>query len=85
MTLYRNNIGLFCNGCGKAIPQEKGIPLEDSLLVEKTWGYFSSRDGRKIRFRLCEDCVDKMTKDFAVPPEESEETELFPSEFLEEV
>ena len=53
---------VICNGCGKEIPMETA----DHFHGEKTWGYFSEKDGRQDSFDLCEACYDKMTAAFAV-------------------
>lgn len=85
MTLYNKKESfLLCNGCGRKIPILLGDRQEDFLSVDKTWGYFSKRDGIRMRFHLCEDCVNRMIRDFAIAPEQTEETELFPPVFPEE-
>ncbi|MBQ9885738.1 MAG: hypothetical protein IJM37_02575 [Lachnospiraceae bacterium] len=60
----------FCNCCGRKIVNE------DFLEVEKEWGYFSSKDGEKISFDLCEKCFDKITADFKIKPQTGTVTEL---------
>ena len=69
---------VVCNRCGREIPVREGIPREDFLSVDKTWGYFSSKDGVRVRFVLCEDCVAAVTAEFRIPPAQVRETELFP-------
>ena len=44
--------------------------------VDTTWGYFSGKDLEKHEFDLCEECYDRITLSFAVPPEISEDTEV---------
>ena len=39
---------IICDACGREI--------------EKTWGYFSEKDGRQDSFDICEKCYDKMLK-----------------------
>ena len=51
-----------CNGCGREIPCETA----DHFHGEKTWGYFSEKDGRQDSFDLCEDCYDKMVENFKI-------------------
>lgn len=75
---------LVCNRCGRRIPVLKGIPQEDIVTVDKSWGYFSAKDGVRIRFDLCEDCVEAITAGFQIPPEQEQETELFPAFLPEE-
>ena len=53
---------VVCNGCGREIPLESA----DHFHGEKTWGYFSEKDGRQDHFDLCEACYDKMVSDFIV-------------------
>ena len=53
---------IICNGCGREIP----LDTADCFHGEKTWGYFSEKDGRQDSFDLCEACYDKMTAAFAV-------------------
>ena len=57
---------VICNGCG----QEISLTSADYFHGEKTWGYFSEKDGRQDCFDLCEKCFDKMTAGFAVKMEE---------------
>lgn len=67
---------LICNCCGKELKVEQGIAKEDYLHVRKAWGYFSKKDGRTQEFILCEDCVEQMAKNFAVPTEFSDTIEM---------
>ncbi|MBQ2924767.1 MAG: hypothetical protein IJE57_04250 [Anaerotignum sp.] len=53
---------VICNGCGREIPWETA----DHFHGEKTWGYFSEKDGRQDGFDLCEDCYDKLTENFKI-------------------
>lgn len=53
---------ILCNGCGREIPLDRA----DHFHGEKTWGYFSEKDGRQDSFDLCEDCYDKMTERFQI-------------------
>ncbi len=53
---------VICNCCGREIP----FDCCDHFHGEKTWGYFSEKDGRQDSFDLCEACYDKITADFAV-------------------
>ena len=53
---------IVCNGCGKEISQDS----TDYFHGEKTWGYFSEKDGRQDSFDLCEACYDKLTEHFVI-------------------
>lgn len=67
---------IICNMCGKHIAVKQGIAAEDVLAVNKTWGYFSSRDGMQMRFHLCEDCCMRLLSEFCVPAAVTEAAEL---------
>jgi len=67
---------IYCNMCGRRIQAEQEIVQEDTIRIEKIWGYFSDKDGEKHSLNLCEECYDKWIKGFAIPPEVSEENEL---------
>ena len=60
-------VQVVCNCCGRALPVENGIVLEDYLHVDKAWGYFSNQDGEEIIFDLCENCTQKLIKQFRLP------------------
>ena len=53
---------VICNCCGGEIPCETA----DYFHGEKTWGYFSDKDGRKDSLDLCEMCYDKLTETFKI-------------------
>ncbi|MDO5541600.1 MAG: hypothetical protein Q4F83_16310 [Eubacteriales bacterium] len=61
---------IICNGCGKEIRSE------DFLAVKKNWGYFSKKDTVIQEFDLCEECFDKIVKEFKIPVTEKEASEL---------
>lgn len=61
---------IICNGCGKEIRSE------DFLEVKKNWGYFSKKDTVIQEFDLCEECFDKIVKEFKIPVTEKEALEL---------
>jgi len=65
----------LCNICGKELIQS-GQFREDSLYIEKNWGYFSEKDGERHRIRMCENCYDLWIKSFKIPPQVEEVTEL---------
>lgn len=60
---------VLCNCCGKEITKQQGY-FSDFLHVEKQWGYFSQKDGRKDAFDLCENCYDQIVKSFVLPIEQ---------------
>lgn len=69
-------IQVICNCCGKELAVENGILKEECVCVEKSFGYFSKKDGKMHRFDLCEKCYDEMTARFLVPVEMKEASEL---------
>lgn len=69
-------VKLVCNGCGKSIAVKNDVAPEDWLSVDKTWGYFSEKDGQIHAFDLCEACYDKLTKGFALPVTVKKQREL---------
>lgn len=64
-----------CNMCGKTIVFGEGHDKEDYILIQKEWGYFSNKDGRKYTLRMCEDCFDRLTSDCVISPEIENVTE----------
>lgn len=69
-------VEIICNKCGKRIPVTKGVPQEDTLHVEKNWGYFSQNDGIKHTFDICEECYEEWVADFVEPILAEENLEL---------
>ncbi len=69
-------VRIICNKCGKKISVTKGVPQEDSLHIEKSWGYFSQKDGIRDSFDVCEECYEKWVADFAEPVLSEENVEL---------
>lgn len=67
---------LFCNKCGKTILTKNGLAREDYVMITKSWGYFSEKDGRKDTFCLCESCYEEITAGFVLPVSQEERTEL---------
>ena len=45
---------IYCNGCGRRIGKDENGVMEEMLMVEWNWGYFSRKDGEKHSFCLCE-------------------------------
>lgn len=67
---------LFCNKCGKKFIEENGLIREDYVMITKSWGYFSEKDGRRDTFCLCEKCYDEITSTFVLPVLQEELTEF---------
>lgn len=58
------------------ILMENGLAREDYVMITKSWGYFSGKDGKKDTFCLCEACYDEITAGFVLPVSQEELTEL---------
>lgn len=58
---------IYCNGCGKRIGKDENGVMEEILMVEWNWGYFSRKDGKKHSFCLCEKCYDRLRASFLLP------------------
>lgn len=69
-------IQVICNQCGRQLRVERGILREGCFGADTIFGYFSSRDGVRHRFDLCEECYEKLIESFCIPVEETVETEL---------
>ncbi|MFQ9194791.1 MAG: hypothetical protein ACLR6A_10440 [Candidatus Gastranaerophilaceae bacterium] len=67
---------VICNMCGKELKVENGVVVEGRYTCEYQWGYFSEKDGQIHRFDLCEECYDKITAGFIIPPDITENPEL---------
>ena len=68
---------VICNGCGRQLKVEKGVLREGCFCAEQIFGYFSSMDGKRVSFDLCEECFQRLLNSFVIPAEIEEETELF--------
>ena len=53
---------IICDCCKKSIDTAKN----DFIHIEKEWGYFSNKDGKKQEVDLCENCWDKITEGFKI-------------------
>ena len=58
---------IICNKCGKEVEVKNGVPAEDTLHVQKHWGYFSNKDNEEHTFDLCEACYDELVAGFQIP------------------
>ena len=69
---------VLCNCCGKEIlkTDHTDVALEDYVVIEKSWGYFSKKDGIRQKMIVCESCFDAWTRSFTQPPQEVQEREL---------
>ncbi|MFP3153473.1 hypothetical protein LQZ18_03430 [Lachnospiraceae bacterium ZAX-1] len=74
MKKVENNI--ICNCCGKKITIQNEIPSEEFLHINKAWGYFSKKDGKRQEMDICETCFDAWAKQFQVPVQTTEMTEF---------
>ena len=67
---------VICNGCGRELKVEGGILKEGCFEAKQVFGYFSSMDGKRQQFDLCETCYQKLVEQFVIPAETEEMTEL---------
>lgn len=65
-----------CNRCGRVMNARHSVLEEDCLYIEKVWGYFSKKDGKRHSWCLCETCYDALTAEFVIPVESEEVTEF---------
>lgn len=56
-----------CNCCGRELITKQNVVMEDYITIKKDWGYFSEKDGVTEEFLLCEKCVIRIEKMFAIP------------------
>ncbi|MDF2877750.1 MAG: hypothetical protein K0S30_846 [Clostridia bacterium] len=62
---------IYCNCCGKEIIKTEITDTHmDHLHIEKSWGYFSSKDLATHAFNICESCYDAWVSNFAIPIED---------------
>lgn len=69
-------VKVVCNRCGRELKVENGYLKEGCFNAERSFGYFSRRDGIRHRFDLCEDCYEKWIGSFVIPVDEEEDQEL---------
>ena len=69
-------VKITCNICTKEIKLEQEIIKAGCFSVDHSWGYFSSRDGVRLRFDLFELFYDKLVKGFTISFTEIENTEM---------
>jgi Fe2+ or Zn2+ uptake regulation protein len=73
----RQGQDIICNCCGKTLKRTNDIVMEDFFHMEKTWGFFSRKDGSCEYADICEDCMEQWMKGFQIPAKTVERTELF--------
>lgn len=66
-----------CNCCGRSLKKKEGLFMEDVCCVSVQWGYFSRKDGENHSFAICEDCYDRITRNFVIPPKVEQRIEIF--------
>lgn len=70
-------VRIVCNGCGQELwRRDRGEGHREYVSVDKSWGYFSEKDGERHHLDLCESCYDKWIRTFLIPVEIDQETEL---------
>lgn len=65
-----------CNCCGRELKLVEDGLAEGICSVDTCWGYFSGKDLERHQFDLCENCYDKITSGFVLPPKITEPAEL---------
>ena len=55
---------------------EKGYLKEGCFSVDYAFGYFSTKDGTRHKFDLCEECYDKLISQFQIAVEVTTNHEL---------
>lgn len=66
----------YCNKCGKEILVKYDAAYHEGAVLQVEWGYFTSKDGEKHTFCLCEECYDNMISGFRIPVVVKHKTEL---------
>ncbi len=60
-----------CNICGSQLTEKT-----DFIEIKKEWGYFSEKDTEIHEFKICEECYDRVRKNFKIPPRVTEKNEV---------
>lgn len=79
MKIYDNEqklVKIICNGCSCECESENSVFKKEFLSVQKSWGYFSERDGETDCWDLCEECYNRLVSSFKIKIDVSENTEL---------
>ena len=69
-------LAIQCNCCGRLLKVENGIAREGCFYGMQDFGYFSTMDGQRHSFELCEACYRKITGKFKIPVNKEDITEL---------
>ncbi|MDE6313708.1 MAG: hypothetical protein K2M46_08855 [Lachnospiraceae bacterium] len=72
----KNLVNIWCNCCGKELKLENEIVKEGVFSGDINWSFFSGKDGEHHSFDLCENCYDRIVKEFKLPVSVRENTEL---------
>ena len=64
-----------CNQCGKPMHVENGFLKEGCFHGENVFGYFSTRDGSRHSWDMCEECYNRLIQGFVIPVDETESNE----------
>lgn len=68
---------IVCNCCGRVICTENQKEMASYLTIKKAWGYFSDgKDGTVHSMDICEECYDRMVREFSIAPQIDQVTEL---------
>lgn len=67
---------ICCNRCKKQFDLEKGIVKEGIFEVKYQWSFFSHKDGQIHSFDLCEQCYEAWVKEFQIPVDVEDSTEM---------
>ena len=65
-----------CNCCKKSLKIQNDIITEGVFSVEYAFGYFSRKDEEIHKFDLCEECYDEWIREFRIPVDIANNTEL---------
>ncbi len=57
---------VYCNVCGREIKPDALGYYPDFLHIEKTWNYFSGRDGETQKADICERCWNDIVENFKI-------------------
>lgn len=69
---------IYCNCCGEEIERTAvADTYMDYLHIEKSWGYFSSKDLKTHTFNICEKCYDRWVESFVIPIEDNYIEDIF--------
>lgn len=55
-----------CNKCGK---ESNDLDINENIEVDLSFNYGSRRDGTKMSFSLCDDCLDEIINGFKIEPD----------------